>query len=251
MAAWQCGSVAAWRPACLLQRTLVNRLPTPRLPLPLPQGHGPAAPVQGNCRQHDRAQGGQPLPRRAFLCLSLPRAAQHSTTRVCKWCSNSRYSSHATDAQALPAFSLPAPPHPTAGAECEPEGGGGVGGAQPAPAGHQQSSGARLACDHKGGSLCRLGTAPAWAWLCWRGQPCSPSSHPHPDPIFLTSTSPFSLPPLPLPTHPHLAVLTAPVVAAWPDGRKRATYHDLKWNEPLGLLYAAGKDKLVDMFTLG
>lgn len=46
-------------------------------------------------------------------------------------------------------------------------------------------------------------------------------------------------------------MLTAPVVAAWPDGRKRATYHDIKWNEPLGLLFAAGKDKLVDMYTLG
>lgn len=46
------------------------------------------------------------------------------------------------------------------------------------------------------------------------------------------------------------AVLSEPVVAAWPDGQPRSIYHELKWNEPLGLLIAVGKNKLVDMFTL-
>jgi hypothetical protein len=45
-------------------------------------------------------------------------------------------------------------------------------------------------------------------------------------------------------------VLSEQVVAAWPDGQPRSIYHELKWNEPLGLLIAVGKDKLVDMFTL-
>ncbi|KAL4437101.1 hypothetical protein ABPG75_004240 [Micractinium tetrahymenae] len=45
-------------------------------------------------------------------------------------------------------------------------------------------------------------------------------------------------------------VLSAPLELVWPDGRKRATYHDVKWNESLNVLLAAGKDKLVDMYTL-
>lgn len=51
-------------------------------------------------------------------------------------------------------------------------------------------------------------------------------------------------------SNPAAPVLSAPVEAAWPDGRRRGTYHDIKWNEPLNLLYAAGKDKLVDMYAL-
>lgn len=47
------------------------------------------------------------------------------------------------------------------------------------------------------------------------------------------------------------AVLSPPVVVAWPDGGRRSTYHDVKWNEAQGLLYAAGKDKCVDILTLG
>lgn len=43
----------------------------------------------------------------------------------------------------------------------------------------------------------------------------------------------------PLPPCPH-AVLSPPVVAAWPDGHRRSTYHDIKWHEAAGLLYAAG-----------
>lgn len=54
----------------------------------------------------------------------------------------------------------------------------------------------------------------------------------------------------PLPLVPPPAVLSAPVVAAWPDGAPRSTYHDLRWAEGLGLLYAAGKDKGVDMYAL-
>lgn len=45
-------------------------------------------------------------------------------------------------------------------------------------------------------------------------------------------------------------VLSAPLELAWPDGQRRATYHDIKWNEALNVLLAAGKDKLVDMYTL-
>ncbi|KAI3433851.1 hypothetical protein D9Q98_003654 [Chlorella vulgaris] len=51
-------------------------------------------------------------------------------------------------------------------------------------------------------------------------------------------------------SNPTAPVLSEPVVAAWPDGQPRSIYHELKWNEPLGLLIAVGKDKLVDMFTL-
>ena len=61
--------------------------------------------------------------------------------------------------------------------------------------------------------------------------PCAPS-HPPPGPPFLP------------------AVLSDPLAFSWPDGRKRAAYHDVRWNEPLGLLYGAGKDKLIDMYTL-
>ena len=39
-------------------------------------------------------------------------------------------------------------------------------------------------------------------------------------------------------------------MAAWPDGRRRATYHDVRWSEAAGLLYAAGKDKVVDVYAL-
>ena len=52
------------------------------------------------------------------------------------------------------------------------------------------------------------------------------------------------------PRLPPLAVLSEPVVASWPDGRPRNTYHDVKWNEALGLLYAVGKDKVVDLYAL-
>lgn len=45
-------------------------------------------------------------------------------------------------------------------------------------------------------------------------------------------------------------MLSAPLELAWPDGQRRATYHDIKWNEALNVLLAAGKDKLVDMYTL-
>ena len=43
-------------------------------------------------------------------------------------------------------------------------------------------------------------------------------------------------------------MLSAPVVAAWPDGRKRATYHDIRWND--SVLYAGGKDKMIDIYSL-
>lgn len=46
------------------------------------------------------------------------------------------------------------------------------------------------------------------------------------------------------------AALTQPIVAAWPDGRQRATYHDVRWNEAAGLLYAAGKDKVIDVYAM-
>lgn len=49
---------------------------------------------------------------------------------------------------------------------------------------------------------------------------------------------------------PSPAVLSAPLEFVWPDGRKRTTYHDIKWNESLNVLLAAGKDKLLDMYTL-
>ncbi len=52
------------------------------------------------------------------------------------------------------------------------------------------------------------------------------------------------------PVGSHHAVLSEPVVMAWPDGRPRSTYHDVKWNEAVGLLYAVGKDKLVDLYAL-
>ncbi|EFN58996.1 hypothetical protein CHLNCDRAFT_137639 [Chlorella variabilis] len=35
-------------------------------------------------------------------------------------------------------------------------------------------------------------------------------------------------------TNPTAPVLSEPVVASWPDGRPRNTYHDVKWNEALG-----------------
>ncbi|PSC75543.1 guanine nucleotide-binding beta subunit [Micractinium conductrix] len=50
--------------------------------------------------------------------------------------------------------------------------------------------------------------------------------------------------------NPAAPVLSDPLAFSWPDGRKRAAYHDVRWNEPLGLLYGAGKDKLIDMYTL-
>lgn len=46
------------------------------------------------------------------------------------------------------------------------------------------------------------------------------------------------------------AVLSGPLELTWPNGAKRSTYHDVKWNESLNVLLAAGKDKLVDMYTL-
>lgn len=61
---------------------------------------------------------------------------------------------------------------------------------------------------------------------------------------------PLSRPTLLPPRLPPLAVLSEPVVASWPDGRPRNTYHDVKWNEALGLLYAVGKDKVVDLYAL-
>ncbi|KAL4424815.1 hypothetical protein ABPG77_000855 [Micractinium sp. CCAP 211/92] len=45
-------------------------------------------------------------------------------------------------------------------------------------------------------------------------------------------------------------VLSGPLDLTWPNGAKRSTYHDVKWNESLNVLLAAGKDKLVDMYTL-
>ena len=47
-------------------------------------------------------------------------------------------------------------------------------------------------------------------------------------------------------TQPQLAK----VEVAWPGGRRPATYHDVKWNEGAGMLYAAGKDFVVDMYAL-
>jgi len=45
-------------------------------------------------------------------------------------------------------------------------------------------------------------------------------------------------------------VLSPSLDLAWPDGRKRSTYHDIKWNESMNVLYASGKDKLLDLYTL-
>ena len=56
------------------------------------------------------------------------------------------------------------------------------------------------------------------------------------------------------PLAPALAPVPPPALTrvepAWPDGSRRAAYHDVKWNEGRSLLYAAGKDKVVDVFAL-
>ena len=105
---------------------------------------------------------------------------------------------------------------------------------------------------HAGRPLASWGLCLFGAWLCclWATMPRCVADAPPASPVPYVNSLPSLRLLCPFPPTPP-AVLTAPVVAAWLDGRKRATYHDIKWNEPLGLLYAAGKDKLVDMYTLG
>ena len=84
------------------------------------------------------------------------------------------------------------------------------------------------------GADCTSSTALA-SWLLLIAASCLIPTTP------LPTTQPTFKLPIPTPTHPwpH-AVLSPPVVAAWPDGRRRSTYHDIKWHEAAGLLYAAG-----------